>query len=46
VLTRQTRAGATITFTYDTLNRLATKAPPSEATVTYAYDQASERSPD
>src|SRR6202030_4598431 len=29
VLTRQTRAGQTITFTYDTLNRLATKAAPS-----------------
>jgi RHS repeat-associated protein len=28
-------------FTYDTLNRLSTKAPPAEATVTYAYDQAS-----
>jgi YD repeat-containing protein len=29
----------TITFTYDTLNRLATKAPPSPApVVTYSYD--------
>src|ERR1700736_4034443 len=36
--TNQTRAGQTITFTYDTLNRLATKAAPSEPTVTYAYD--------
>ena len=41
VLCRKTRAGATIAFSYDTLNRLATKAPPSEATVTYAYDRAS-----
>jgi len=40
-LTRKTRAGATITFTYDTLNRMATKVPPSpEATVTYSYDLA------
>jgi YD repeat-containing protein len=41
MLTRKTRAGTTIAFSYDTLNRLATKAPPSEATVTYAYDRAS-----
>ncbi len=41
MLSRKTRAGATIAFTYDTLNRLSTKAPPSEATVTYAYDQTS-----
>jgi RHS repeat-associated protein len=40
VLTRQTRAGPTITFTYDTLNRLASKAAPSEPTVTYGYDLA------
>ena len=38
VLTRKTRKGDTITFTYDTLNRLATKAAPSEPTVTYTYD--------
>jgi RHS repeat-associated protein len=39
VLTRKTRANQTITFTYDTLNRLATKAPPSPApVVTYSYD--------
>ena len=41
VLSRQTRAGATISFTYDTLNRLSTKAAPSEPTVTYSYDLAS-----
>jgi RHS repeat-associated protein len=40
VLSRQTRAGATISFTYDTLNRLSTKAAPSEPTVTYSYDLA------
>jgi YD repeat-containing protein len=41
VLTRQTRAGATIGFAYDTLNRVSTKTPPSpEAAVTYAYDLA------
>jgi YD repeat-containing protein len=38
VVTRKTRAGATIFF-YDTLNRLATKIPPSPAQpVTYSYD--------
>ncbi len=42
VLSRKTRAGATIVSTYDTLNRLASKAAPSpETPVTYAYDQAS-----
>lgn len=40
VLTRETRRGDTITFTYDTLNRLATKAALSEPTVTYSYDLA------
>ena len=41
VLTRKTRAGETLTYTYDTLNRLATKTPPSPAPVeTYAYDLA------
>jgi len=38
VLSRRTRAGASIAFTYDTLNRLKTKAPPSQPVVTYAYD--------
>lgn len=39
VLTRTTRRGDTITLTYDTLNRLATKTPPSPApVVTYSYD--------
>src|SRR6266481_2758841 len=39
VLTRKTRAGQTIGFTYDTLNRLKTKTPPSPApVVSYAYD--------
>jgi len=38
-LTRKTRVNATITYTYDTLNRLATKTPPSPApVVSYAYD--------
>jgi RHS repeat-associated protein len=42
VLTRKTRAGPTIAFSYDTLNRLSSKTPPSPApVVTYAYDQAS-----
>ena len=36
----KTRGGQLITFTYDTLNRLATKAAPSEPTVTYTYDLA------
>ena len=39
VLTRKTRAGDTIGFSYDTLNRLKTKTPPSPATaVNYGYD--------
>jgi RHS repeat-associated protein len=41
VLTRQTRAGQTITFTYDTLNRLSTKAAPLEPAVAYSYDLSS-----
>ncbi|MEW6437764.1 MAG: RHS repeat-associated core domain-containing protein [Pseudomonadota bacterium] len=41
VLSRQTRAGSTIGFGYDTLNRLVIKAAPSEPTVSYAYDLAS-----
>jgi YD repeat-containing protein len=42
VLSRKTRAGQTISFTYDTLNRPATKTPPSPApVVTYSYDLAS-----
>jgi YD repeat-containing protein len=40
VTSRKTRAGATITLTYDSLNRLATKTAPSEPTVTYSYDLA------
>jgi RHS repeat-associated protein len=40
-LTRKTRSGATLTYTYDTLNRLFTKTPPPPApVVTYAYDLA------
>ncbi|MBM3560342.1 MAG: hypothetical protein FJX53_10800 [Alphaproteobacteria bacterium] len=36
---RVTRAGDTIAYTYDALNRLATKMPPAPApVVTYAYD--------
>jgi YD repeat-containing protein len=39
VLTRKTRANATITFAYDTLNRLSTKTPPApETAVNYTYD--------
>jgi YD repeat-containing protein len=39
VLTRKTRAGDTISFAYDTLNRLITKTPPSPApVVSYRYD--------
>ncbi|MCK6450686.1 MAG: hypothetical protein L6R19_07480 [Alphaproteobacteria bacterium] len=41
VLTRTTRAGATIAFAYDPLNRLVTKTPPSPAPVaSYTYDLA------
>jgi RHS repeat-associated protein len=40
MLTRKTRRGDTIAFTWDTLNRLATKAAPGEATATYGYDLA------
>jgi RHS repeat-associated protein len=46
VLTRQTRASTNqnpqiINYTYDTLNRLSTKTPPSPApVVTYSYDLA------
>jgi uncharacterized protein RhaS with RHS repeats len=40
-LTRKTRAGDTISYAYDTLNRLKTKTPPSPAPeVRYAYDLA------
>ena len=39
VLTRKTRANQTISFVYDTLNRLTKKTPPSPApVVSYAYD--------
>jgi YD repeat-containing protein len=42
VLSRKTRANATIAFAYDTLNRLATKTPPAPApVVSYTYDLAS-----
>ncbi|KRQ00644.1 RHS repeat-associated core domain-containing protein [Bradyrhizobium manausense] len=41
VLTRRTRAGATISYGYDTLNRIKTKTPPSPAAVvSYGYDLA------
>jgi RHS repeat-associated protein len=41
VAMRQTRAGQTIAFAYDTLNRLTTKTPPSPAAVvSYGYDLA------
>jgi hypothetical protein len=39
VLSRKTRANQTISFSYDTLNRLKTKTPPSPTTaVNYGYD--------
>ena len=38
VLTYVTRSGASITNTYDPLNRLSTKAPQGQSTVTYLYD--------
>ncbi len=38
VLTQLTRSTNTITKTYDPLNRLSTKAPESQPTVTYGYD--------
>jgi RHS repeat-associated protein len=43
ILTRRTRKGDIIGFSYDSLNRLITKTPPSGTgpTVTYAYDQGS-----
>ena len=39
-LVYRTRAGNTITNTFDVLNRLSTKAPQGQATVTYGYDLA------
>jgi RHS repeat-associated protein len=41
VLTARTRAGNQIINTFDALNRLSTKAPASEPTVTFGYDLAS-----
>jgi RHS repeat-associated protein len=38
VLTYRMRSGNTVVRTFDVLNRVATKAPQSEATVTYVYD--------
>ena len=38
ILTMLTRSGAVITNTFDPLNRLSTKAPQGQATVTYLYD--------
>jgi hypothetical protein len=44
VLTRKTRASQTISYAYDTLNRLITKTPPSPApVVSYGYDLAGRR---
>ena len=37
-LVRRTRSAATVTLTYDTLNRLTSKAPAGQNTVSYAYD--------
>src|SRR5207237_1013905 len=37
----KTRAGATIGYGYDRLNRLTTKTPPSGPVVSYSYDQTS-----
>lgn len=41
MLARKTRAGQTISFSYDTLNRVKSKTPPAPApVVTYGYDLA------
>jgi len=40
ILTFRTRSGSTIVNTFDELNRLKTKTPQSEPTVTYVYDLA------
>jgi len=40
VLTYRVRSGNTIVSTFDVLNRLATKAPQGEPTITYVYDLA------
>ena len=40
MLTRTTRAGDTIAFAYDTLNRLVSKAVAGGTTVSYGYDLA------
>ncbi|MDR3615538.1 MAG: RHS repeat-associated core domain-containing protein [Candidatus Obscuribacterales bacterium] len=40
VLTARTRAGNQIVNTFDVLNRLSTKAPASQPTVTFGYDLA------
>lgn len=40
VLTYRTRSGSNIVMTYDVLNRLSTKAPASQPTVTNTYDLA------
>jgi RHS repeat-associated protein len=39
---RRLRSGGTLTFTYDALNRVATKAPSGLPTVTSAYDLTSD----
>jgi len=38
IVSRQTRKGDTVVYGYDTLNRLITKAVPSDPAVTYGYD--------
>jgi len=40
LLTGATRSGSAITMTFDALNRLSTKAPAGQGTVTYGYDLA------
>ncbi|MGH7484017.1 MAG: RHS repeat-associated core domain-containing protein, partial [bacterium] len=40
VLTFVSRSGATVTNTFDALNRLSTKTPSGQATVSYSYDLA------
>jgi RHS repeat-associated protein len=40
VLTYRTRSSNTIVRTFDVLNRISTKAPQGQATVTYTYDLA------
>lgn len=40
VLTRRTRSGNTVVFTFDDINRMKTRAPQGQPTVTLTYDLA------